>query len=369
MTKNFEEKISPSSAGSLAYFLSQGCFLGITTGNIFIAAKTSSYLSAIIGIILSAIPLLFITYISKNTKREGIIDTINILFGRKLGMAINIVISLFFSVICIAVLYNFITFIDVEYMKETSKLYIASLLFIMFSYLLSKGIASICKASQIMFYMNIITIILTGLGVISDINVQNLFPVFEGGALGILKGSVLFAISSVMPIFVITLVGKKIVSDEKKYNKAVIIYYIMGTLSTLIYILLVTLSLGINIISLIRYGEYAMLEQIKIFYIFERVQNIFAIQFGFNIIISSLMFMMYPIKTLEDISKGSKITSASVIILPLIICIASLKAFKNVTAANLFFANIFPYLLSIGTGLIILVIFFRILYLKKKNRY
>ncbi len=369
MVNNVEEKVYPSSASSLVFFLCQGCFLGIATSNIFREAKTSTPLAVIIGIIVSIIPLLLIMYILKNTKGEGIVDTINIIFGNNVGKIINFIISIVCGFIASFILYNFISFIDVEYMPETSKIFIACFLFIMFSYILSKGIVSICKSSQILFYINIVPIALTIIGITSNVDFSNLFPIFEGGTAGILKGSLIYAVFAAFPIFLVTLVGKSIVTDEKKYKKSIIIYYIIGCLNILLLTVLALLSLGINIISLIKYPEYNLLTQIKIFYIFERVQNIFAIQFCFNIIITSLMCMMYILKTFEKTFNKEKVTKISSIVIPLIICIASLKIFPNVTVANTFYMNIFPYLLSAVIGSFVLIIFFRILYLKMKKKY
>ncbi len=154
MVKNIERNISAESAGSVVYFLAKGSFLGIATCNIIRLSKTSAYISTILGALIGIIPLLFIIYILKNTKGDGIIDTIEYIFGKKLGTAINIIISLFFLGFACLILYNFICFINIEYMPETSKVFIAILLFIAFSYILSKGITNLCKASQIIIYFS-----------------------------------------------------------------------------------------------------------------------------------------------------------------------------------------------------------------------
>ena len=108
MVKNIERNISEESAASVIYFLAKGSFLGIATSNIIRVAKTSSYVSSILGAILGLIPLLLIMYILKNTKGEGIIDTVQHIFGKKLGAVINIIIALFFLVFSVLLLYNFI---------------------------------------------------------------------------------------------------------------------------------------------------------------------------------------------------------------------------------------------------------------------
>ena len=367
MIKNEEPKITSSSASSIIAFLAKGMFLGIGTYDIFQISRTSSYISAIAASIIGIIPFSMIMYIIKNGKGEGIIETNEYIFGKKLGMIINILFSIFFFLLATVLLYNFISFIDINYMPETSKLYIGLFMIIILAYMISKGLNVISVASQMIFYVSIIAYFIGIFGMLSSVNLDNLLPTFDTPVLSTVRGSSTIIGLSALPCFLITLIGKSKVEDPKKYIKDNYkIYIIAGIeLSTLFFLSLAVL--GINLISINKYPEYLILTKVNILNLVKRVQNIIALQLSYNVIILILMSLMYPFKNIERFIKKEKNKTLLYFGLSSLAVILSFYIFPNMTSANIFYINYLPVVLGLFLGVFLLIIFFRIMYIKKKK--
>ena len=256
MIKNTDLKISSKSAATIIFFLAKGCFLGIATYNIFNLARVSSYISVIIGLILSIIPFSMIMYILKYGEGKNIIEIVEIIFGKRVGKIINIIISIFFFLFSSILLYNFISFIDINYMPETSKMYIALFLVMAFSYIISKGLNTFAKASQIIFYISIFTLTVSIFGMASEIDFTNLLPVFTEETSNIFLSSLNIIIFNALPCFLITLIGKNMVDDENNYIKDCYKMYAFEIIEVILFFILMLSVLGINLISINKYAEY-----------------------------------------------------------------------------------------------------------------
>lgn len=367
MIKNEEPKITSSSASSLVAFLSKGMFLGIGTYDIFQISKTSSYISAIAAAIIGIIPFAMIMYIIKKGKGEGIIETIEFAFGKKLGNIINILFSIFFFLLATVLLYNFISFIDINYMPETSKLYIGLFMIIILAYMISKGLNVISVASQMVVYVSIITYFIGIFGMLSSVNFDNLMPTFDVPILSTVRGASTIIGLSVLPCFLITLIGKGKVEDPKKFIKNNYKMYIIAgiELSTLFFLSLAVL--GINLISINKYPEYLILTKVNILNIVKRVQNIIALQLSYNVIFLILMSLMYPFKNFERKIKKEKNKTILYFGISSLAVILSFYIFPNMTSANIFYINYLPTVLGVFLGVFLLIFFFRIMYINKKK--
>lgn len=332
--------------------------LGIGAYIMYPLCRQDVLITMLIGSIVTY-PIFKITrYIIKNNYYEDIFE-----FNKSIkiiGNILNILLFVGLSSIAIFLLYNVADFLNIEYFSESSVGFTKLLVLIPIFYVLSKDIKCILKMNQIIAIICIIILVIDFLGVMHNIDFTNLEPVLSTSIPNLLKSLLYFAVLNGTGVAMCALVGRKDIKEEdRRIDKILIIFYIISNIVQVIIIGSVVLTQGIDYVLLFRFPEYIALKQFSFLSIFERIENLLALQFYFNTI-SILSFLIYYIVKLIPNSKKIKIYPFFVL---LIMYYLTSIIFKNTVY---FITYIQRYIIPISFFTIIVPIFIDYIILHKK---
>ena len=197
------------------------------------------------------------------------------------------------SIISIIILIITITANSV--LNSTYLLFKTPPLVIMISFLIlgiygaSKGITNIARTSFILVWFSILMITLATLGLIGVIKLKNLLPFLHEEFINIIKGITIFASTSLLPN--IMLLNYKGDLKFKDISKG----YIIGCLSTILFMFLIISIFGYDLSKIVRFPEYLILKKINIGG-FTNIENVLVME----LIASLLIAGMTATKVLKD---------------------------------------------------------------------
>lgn len=336
---------------ALVVFLGRALFIGVGLQTILAISKYDAWISIILGFIIGFIPILLICYMNK--KNVNLFELINSLFNKFFAKIINFIIIVFLLFSLIVLTNDFINFTNVKYLFETPNFVIAILFFIPALFLSHKGVETIGRSGLFLFFISTLILIIICLALFKDIDINNIKPILSKGILPVLKGALYFVVYTTTPILFLSIIPK---SDEtyKKYNKSLIIGYIISFVSLFLTMFFITTIYNYEYISLFSYPEYFTLKKIDYGFV-SNVENIlsfyFIIDYFFSMVVLLYSIFYYLSKELNLKENKLKIFS---ILLTIIIIILSITIYKDTTIALLVSQK--PFVIINGIFLLIFLI-------------
>ena len=323
----------------------------------------NSWLAVIISSILGFIPLLLTIYISNYQEDNHIFKKINSLFGNKVGSIINIIIAIINFIIASSLLYNTSDFIISQFLYRTPILVSMSLLIILSIYHNTKGINVISNVSFILIIFNIILFLTSFLSQLGAIKLDNFLPFLKEDMHSFIPTIIKIFSINTLPLFITMVIPKNDLTRPHKYNKTLIIAYLIGSLIALLTTIQTYGVLGQYLVKIFEYPEYILLKRIKLFGFLERVENIISIQW----IIGSYIYITLLIYTISKSIYPNKINISNItyFIIGILLLTVTKVLFKDNTLLATFNNKIFPYI----TGLLLpiyLLIAIKIFVTKRK---
>lgn len=316
-----------------------------------------SWIAVILSYIIGFIPLLLTIYIASYHEELNLFEKNKHLFGDYLGTFINLIISIILLIITITLLYNTIIFINSEFLYRTPQIISIILLVSIIIYSNIKKINVITHTSFILVSFGIILFILSNISLINEVNLDNLLPILKTNPINILNSSIKLSIINTLPIIAILIIPKDKITNKKKYNKSLIITYIIGSIISTITTINTISTLGIYLTNTFQYPEYIVLKRIKLFGFLERTENIIATIW----ITSSYIYMTILIYTIsKSIKKNNTYTYITI---GIILIIFTKYLFKNTIIFNNFIKTTYIYIVAIL--IIVYIILYTTIYLKK----
>lgn len=330
-------KINSLQFGTLVSFTILSTLIGIGFNNIITIAKLDSYISIIIGYIIGFIPILLFIYLFNQEKTLN--ELINDTFGNILGKVINYLLLIPIGIIGLCSVYSICNFMVSQFLSDTPIIILYVVPSIVILYGIIKGIESLSRTSLILYVITLILVIITVLGLAPKLDFNNYKPILENGITFPLKGSLIFTISDIIPVFIVLAISKKNIKDKEKTTKSIIIFYTISILIMFLNIAMTLGTLGIHLTEMYQYPEYLVLKQISFFNFLDRIENFVTIQWIFRTFIL-VSLVVYYIKNTIKKDTNSKLIPA--LILTTII-ILDLVIFKNNTMFTNFVSKIYPY--------------------------
>ena len=219
------EKVSGMGIATLIANLIVAPFFGLGNYLIYNEAYNDSYISAIIGIILSILPLTILIFINKKSEGKSILDLNISLFGKVLGNVLNVILNLTYFFAAVIVFYNISSFFSLSYLPDTSKMYIDILLLIAIAYASTKSISVISKMSQIIFLINLIFFFACQIGIFNEYEVDRIYPIMKNGINPVVRGSLIFFITMSFPMFLVSIIPSYEIHSGKDTIKKISILY------------------------------------------------------------------------------------------------------------------------------------------------
>lgn len=355
MVEKQEDYIYSLGIASVFFTSMLAIFLGVGTYIIYsMAEHESATVAFIAGIVVLAISYIFITIFNNNTCKN-LYEYSKKLYGKAIGTILNILIIISLSIISCIALYNIANFLNVEYLPESNVNYLKLLILVPIIYICTKDLPTLIKCNQVFFLVSILIFAFDILGVMGEVHLTNLEPVFSLPKLDYIKSILCYVSFSIVPLFMILITNKSRIYDKEKVDKKLYIMIAFTCLTTAILILFTILVLGKEYISSFRFPEYIALKQFKLFSIFERIENILSLVYLFvsYCLLSNLIYMI------TDIFEKRKSKFVFSIVLMIILVLVSSVAFKEATMFLNIVNNYIYYVILAGLMLPILLIFIK----------
>lgn len=339
-------------------------FFGIGSYIMYNLSSQDAFLASIIGAILSFGVFYIVYYIFNHNTKNTIFELSIQLFGKVFGNILNVILVLALFIISCVILFNMASFLNLEYLPDSSVKMLEALLLLTSVYVCSKRLPQILRVNQIFCFVCFFNIVLNIIGLFPKFDIRNLEPVFVTGKLNFIKSVFTYVVLSIIAYFILLISNRSKVADRNILNRRMIICVISTHVVLIGIILLAILLLGKEYISLFRYPEYIGLKQFGLFNMVERIENILSLQLYFNDF-SLLMFLIYFIKSFLPSNKYVKYYP--VLITALIYFVTS-----NIFKDSMNFINLvekyFVYVILAGIMFPIMLIFIKLHFFTKNEK-
>lgn len=266
-----------SNSNLFLYFLSHFLFLGGGFAKIADISKTDMIISSILGFLIGVIVLYIINKIKFNKKINESLKN-NTLYS--LSFRFIYICYILFNIL---VIFVFLSSFLYSYFLPYTPSIVACLPFLILAfYLGSKNIKEIYNVAFILLVIGIFIVLVKTLLLSNEFNINNILPILDAGRLNIFKGSLVYAILSISPCFILI--------DEDITFKESFKYYFLANLTNMIVILTISLILG-NMVNIYSYPEYTILRRINFFRFIENIENFICINWFFDLFISLSIFI------------------------------------------------------------------------------
>lgn len=317
--------------------------LGINLSILKEGTGYNSWITMIIAHLLGFIPLLSVMYISNYRKDLSLSEKITELFGKTLGTIINIFIALILFILALTILHNANNFTTSQFLYRTPLIISSILLTALAVYNSTKGINVISNVTQALMCINFILFAFSFISLTGNINYDNYLPILKGKT-DIFPTTLKYISINILPILTILIIPKDRITNQKKYNKAIIYGYILGAIISIVVVAGVYGSLEQYLVDMYEYPQYAVLKKVKLFGFLERIENIVSIQWIIGSYVYLTIIIYYISKIIKTNSK--KISNFINITIGFLLVALSMLIFKNSTLFENYTKDIFPYIIS-----------------------
>ena len=295
MNKN---KITPFELTTLSFFLFNS-FL-FTTGIQKLAklSNTDSILSILIGFILLSILFHLLKGITQFHQKQDILGKIEILFPKTKILIFSLLIIILFTFLIYSI-HQISTYINYYILKDTKLIVITVPLLFTIFYICKKGIISIAKLSEICFYIYLFLLIITFLGTLKYLNLENLKPLLTSSLQDNTKSSLLYFFNLIIPYFLITMIPKEKLISKKKYEQMISKGLRYSSLICFLELFITLSILGIELTKIYIYPEMIVYKKISFFNILEHLETTLA----FSQILNSLFIITLTLWSLHTLLK------------------------------------------------------------------
>ena len=355
MIKN---KICNLEIGTLCFFISRAFLVGVTF-NLFISfTKQNSWMIPLLSIIFGVIYVLAIIYIMNYKPNLNINEKIKKVFKSKFSYLIISSIFLVCMCACIINFLNLNNFIQGQFLNNTPILAISILFSITSLYVVSKGLNTISRTSNILFYISITFIIINILGLIPNINISNVKPFFNMNLDNYTKSLNLFYAFHICPIFLLTVIPKNNI-NKPKLRKTLLISFIASAITIFLTIFFTITIYGYKLALLYEYPEFNIIKNISITGITSRIESILVMQWIFDFFICNIFLIYFTTYNLKSIIKF-KNEKICYIFICLITIIGTLLLSKYTIYFDKYMKFIIPIIISVFATIIVSIICIKI---------
>lgn len=362
-------KISARQFGILTNLVTPSLFIGSGFTILFSLLKQDAWFTVILSFFTVFIPLLIFIYIVNYEPDKNILEKNKLLFGKIFGNIINFILTIYIFGLGIYMTWSISHFAITKYLNRAPRFFIALFIIIPVIYAVIKGIESIARTSEVMFFIAYLFIIVITFSLLKYTDFIRLKPYFINGIIPIFKYNLHFISYFFTPLLTLLIIPKKNIVDEKNYHKYLIGGIILSLIVLLIGFSFIIATIGIELAQLYRYPEYYILKKINIGDVLDNVENILSLHWFFNMFTLLMLCMYFVKKYIEDLFniKQQKILNIIPIITGLIFCYVCTQLFSSVPLSLTFIKNYFPYLVFLVLFALLIIICIFIFFKKIKT--
>ena len=213
-------KINSLQLGVIIFFFLFASLVGIGINSVTSLAGRDSFISIIIAYIIGLIPLIIFIYLFHQDK--NIIELINNTFGKTIGMIINIILLIPIIIISACSLNSISNFLVSQFLSDTPIYIIYIAISIVILYGVYKGFEAVSRTALMLSIISILFLIISIIGLIPNIEIDNFLPLFEHGIKKDIYASLIFVISNITPLYILLFISKENITNKEKINKSII---------------------------------------------------------------------------------------------------------------------------------------------------
>lgn len=327
------KKINLLNYSTVMFFVIRGCFVGMCLNSLLYYSKSSSFISALIGIIIGFFIMIFYDLLSREFPDKNIYGMLDVCFKFGIIKWLLVLFSLIFSGV---IFYNFINFISTQFLFKTPNYIIAISFIIPIIYSCCKGYATFFRSSIIIFYFAFILFFISFVNLIIQSDITISYPFYSH----VFSGSYCFVAYNILPLFLLLNIPRNSFTNQKNIFKYKCFTYLFACFTLFSVVYLVLTIYGINLATLLQYPEFHLLKRLSVFGFIERTENLFALQWALDyfFIMTFLMFF---------IGDSIKFNNFKYFIIGCLFVIIALFIFPSSTVGDNFIKFILPHLLFV----------------------
>lgn len=335
------KKISNLEFSSIIISLIVSVNSGINRGILLNNTGINSWITLILAFGIGLINVFFILYIANYMDKLSLLDKLKSLFKGSYKI-ISYIIWIIYFIICFTLLYFISSFVTSQFLYRTP-IYVCSLILLfLVLYNVNKGINTITRVNLILSIFSIILFVITISSLIEHFSVDNLMPVLAENKENIFPCSLIIASNITAPLFILLYIPKNSLTHPEKYNRTIILSYILGAIISVLIVITTIGVLGIYLTNISSYPEYIVLKKGTLFGFLGRIENIVANQWTLWI----FGYLSFVLKYLGDnICTDNHFNKYANTLISLLIIFFELTLFKSSTFFNNYVEKIFPYII------------------------
>lgn len=334
------KKISNLELSSIVISLIVSVNSGINRGLLLNNTGINSWITLILAFVIGFINVFFILYIANYLDELSILDKLKVLFKGYYKIIIWILWIIYF-IICFTLLYFISSFVTSQFLYRTPVYICFSILIFLILHCVNKGINTITRVNLMLSILSILLFIITVSSLIEHFDFSNLMPILVNDNQKILPCALIIASNITAPLFILLYIPKKKLTHPEKYNKTIILSYILGAIISIVIVVITLGVLGIYLTKIASYPEYIVLKKGTLFGFLERIENVVANQWTLWL----FGYLSLIIKYLGDnISLDNNYNKYVNMGICLLVILCNLLLFKSSTFFNNYVSQIFPYI-------------------------
>jgi spore germination protein KB len=352
------DRISGFQLSAITFFLTGAMFVGLGIVSMYSLAGRDVWISIIMSFIVCIIPLLLLIYYVCYKPDKNIFEKNRILFGKWIGTIVNIIISGYVLFMLLLIIWSTTGLAITMYLVKTPTYFIAGIFVLTAIYAATKGIETIARTSEVLFFMGLAIYIINTISLTAQMNIDYLKPVLINGITPAIRHSLHFTSYLFTPLILITVIPKKSIVQNKHYKR----YLAAGVFGGIVLMMLVfTLTEGVitpEIATFYRYPAYYIQRHINIGGALNNLENFLSLHWFLNTFILIAMAIYFLSKFFEDLFKikTKNIKHITTLVIGMIAVYLSLNLFKNTVVAVEFMKYSFPVLVSLILFLLMVIV-------------
>lgn len=353
-----KRKISNLELSTLTYFISRAFLVGVTFNSLLSSMKQNSWMTPLFGIIPGIIYILAIINIMNYKPNLNMNEKLDKLFPKPISYFFIIIISTILLFACTLNFLNLSNFIQSQFLSRTPILIISFLFTLVSLYVINKGINTISRTSNILFYISIIFLFITILGLIPNIKIFNILPLFNLKIQNYLEGINTFYAFHICPIFILTIIPKN-KFQKNKITKVIIFSYILANITIVLSFFITLTAFGYKLAMLYEYPLFHILKHISITGLAARIESILVMQLIFDFFICHVLILYFISTNIKHLT-NTKNNNIWYIIISIIIIIGITFFSRYSIYLDEFLKLKIPLITTILASIIILIICIKI---------
>ena len=353
-----KKKISNLELATLTYFIIRSFLVGVTFNSLISSMKQNSWMTPLICIIPGIIYILATIFIMNYRPNLNINEKLDKLFPKTISHFFIIIISIILLFACTLNFLNLNNFIQSQFLSRTPILIISIILSIAALYVVFKGLNTISRTSNILFYISIIFFFTTIFGLISKSRIFNIMPLFNIKTNNYLEGINTFYAFHICPIFILTIIPKNKLQNGK-IKKVVIWAFLIAIISISLSIFITIAAFGYKLALLYEYPLFHILKHISITGFAARIESILVMQLIFDFFICHTLLIYFISTNIKHLTR-TKSNNIWYIIISTIIIIGTFLFSKYSIYLDEFLKLIIPLFTSILATIIVALICIKI---------